>query len=183
MKLVVITLGVVVGLVVLIVGIGALLPRDHVATVSARIGASPAAVWAAITQPDKFPTWRSDLTRVEMLPPTAAGPSWREHGKQGALTMAIESTDPPRRMITRILDQNLPYGGQWEYDIVSDGADASRVTITEHGWVSNPIFRFVSRFIMGHTATMDGYLRALGKHFGTEATPAVVASAGASRGI
>jgi hypothetical protein len=46
------------------------------------------------------------------------------------------------------------------------------VTITERGLVGNPIFRFVSRFVIGQTATMDSYLRALGKRFGEEVTPA-----------
>jgi hypothetical protein len=31
---------------------------------------------------------------------------------------------------------------------------------------------------MGHTATLEAYLRALGKHFGNEPTPTVVATAG-----
>ena len=99
------------------------------------------------------------------------------------MTMAVENAEPPRRMATRIVDENLPFGGRWEYEIAPDGADASRVTITERGWVSNPIFRFVSRFVMGHTSTLNAYLRALGKHFGTEPTPTVVASTGDPRGI
>ena len=36
---------------------------------------------------------------------------------------------------------------------------------------------------MGHTSTLDAYLRALGKHFGSEPTPTVVASTGDLRGI
>jgi hypothetical protein len=35
--------------------------------------------------------------------------------------------------------------------------------ITEDGEVYNPVFRFVSRFVMGHTATMDKYLADVGK--------------------
>ena len=50
----------------------------------------------------------------------------------------------------------------------------SGVTITERGSVRNPLFRFVSRFIMGHTASIDLYLRALGEHFGSEPIPQVV---------
>ena len=183
MKWIAISVGVIVAFTMLIVVIGSLLPREHVATVSARIAAPPARVWAAITQPDGFATWRSDLSRVEVLPPTPAGPSWREHGKNGTMTMVMEDADPPRRMATRIVDENLPFGGRWEFDITPDGADASRVTITERGWVSNPIFRFVSRFVMGHTASLEGYLRALGKHFGSEPTPTVVASSGAAHGV
>jgi uncharacterized protein YndB with AHSA1/START domain len=183
MKWIAIAVGVIVALVLLIVMIGSLLPRDHVATVSARISAPPATVWALITQPESFTSWRSDLTRVEMLASTPSGASWREHSRNGAMTMVIESAESPRRMVTRIVDQNLPFGGRWEYDIVPDGADASRVTVTERGWVSNPIFRFVSRFVMGHTATLNAYLRALGKHFGGEPTPTVVATTGTPDGI
>jgi uncharacterized protein YndB with AHSA1/START domain len=178
MKWIAIAVGVIVALIVLIVVIGSLLPRDHVATVSARIAAPPSKVWATISQPDSFTTWRSDLTRVEVLPPTASGASWREHSRNGAMTMVIEDAQPPRRMATRIVDENLPFGGRWEFDVAPDGPDASLVTVTERGWVSNPLFRFVSRFVMGHTATLEAYLRALGKHFGNEPTPTVVATAG-----
>jgi uncharacterized protein YndB with AHSA1/START domain len=176
MKWVLIIGAVVVGFVLVIVLIGALLPRDHVASVTAKIAAPPAAVWSAIVQPDAFPTWRGDVRRVEMLTSTATGPSWREYTRNGTLTMGIEQSEPPRRVVTRILDQNLPYGGVWEYDIAPDGANESRVTITERGWVSNPLFRFVSRFVMGQTSSMDGYLRSLGKHFGAEPTPTVVST-------
>lgn len=183
MKWIAIAAGVVVALIVLVVLIGSLLPREHVATVSARIAAPPPNVWATITQPDSFTAWRSDIIRVEVLPPTPGGASWREHSKNGSMTMVIEDAEPPRRMSSRIIDQNLPFGGRWEFDIAPDGADASRVTITEHGWVSNPLFRFVSRFVMGHTATLEAYLRALGRHFGSEPTPSVVATTGAPNGI
>ena len=183
MKWALIILGIIGLLVLVVVVVGALLPRDHVATVTARIGAPPAKVWSAITQPDSFMTWRTDLTRVEVLPSTSTGASWREYGKNGAMTMAIEAADAPRRVTTRIVDQNLPFGGRWEFEIAPDGVDSSRVTITDRGWVSNPIFRFVSRYIMGQTASLEAFLRALGKHFGSEPTPSVIASTGAAHGI
>ena len=41
--------------------------------------------------------------------------------------------------------------------------------ITEDGEVYNPVFRFVSRAVMGHTAMLDAYLKALGKAVGQEA--------------
>ena len=43
--------------------------------------------------------------------------------------------------------------------------------MAEDGEVYNPIFRFVSRFVMGHHATMDRYLRNLGRKFGGEQQP------------
>jgi hypothetical protein len=36
---------------------------------------------------------------------------------------------------------------------------------------------------MGHTATLEQYLRALGKHFGSEPTTTVVAETGGRNGI
>ena len=176
MKWIAILGGALVALIAIVVIVGALLPRNHVASISARVSAPPAAVWAALGQPEAFPTWRGDVSRVEMLTSTANGPSWREYTRNGALTMGIERSEAPNRLITRILDENLPYGGTWRFDIAADGPAASRVTITERGWVSNPVFRFVSRFIMGHTSPMETYLRALSKHFGSETTPTVVAA-------
>jgi hypothetical protein len=35
------------------------------------------------------------------------------------------------------------------------------LTITEEGEIYNPVFRFVSRFVIGYTATIDGYLARL----------------------
>ena len=161
MKWILLALGVIAALVVLVVLVGAILPRDHVATVTARIAAPPETIWKAISDPAAYPTWRSDVASVELLPATATGPSWREHGRNGAITYVADAFEAPRRLVTRITDKNLPFGGTWEYVIEPDGAAASRVTITERGSVYNPVFRFVSRFIMGHTATIDAYLAAL----------------------
>ena len=38
--------------------------------------------------------------------------------------------------------------------------------ITEDGQVHNPIFRFMSRFVFGYTATIDGFLKDLHAKFG-----------------
>lgn len=177
MRVALIIVALLLGLGVAVVAIGALLPRDHVATMTARIAAPPDAVWIAITTPSDFPRWRADVQRVELLPRTPTGPSWREHSKDGAMTMVVDIADPPRHLVTRIADEGLPFGGRWEYRIEPDGAGGSNVTITEHGSVYNPLFRFVSRYIMGHTATIESYLRALGKRFGSEPASVVVARA------
>jgi uncharacterized protein YndB with AHSA1/START domain len=176
MKWVFIIVGGLIGLVVLIAIIGAMLPRDHVASMTATIPAPPEKVWAALTDVGAYPSWRSDVKRVEIVSPPSAPLSWREHGGQGAMTLAVEASEPSRRMVARIADKDLPFGGAWEYVLAPESADAAktRVTITERGYVSNPIFRFVSRFVMGHYSTLDSYLRSLGKKFGGDVTPARV---------
>jgi hypothetical protein len=42
------------------------------------------------------------------------------------------------------------------------------LTITEDGWVANPIFRFLSRFVFGHHARMDGILKQVAKALNEE---------------
>lgn len=171
MKWILIVVGSVAGLILLAAITGAMLPRDHVATMTATIPAAPDKVWATLTDVAAYPAWRADLQRVDVL--STSPLSWREHGKQGSMTLAIETFEPPHRMVGRIQDQGMPFGGAWEYLVAADSSDPgkSRVTITERGWVSNPVFRFVSKYVMGHYATLDAYLRALGRKFGADVVP------------
>jgi uncharacterized protein YndB with AHSA1/START domain len=173
MKWVLIGIGVLVGLILLVTIIGAMLPRDHVASMQVVVPASRDAVWAAVTDVASYPTWRTDVKKVGVLSQPPAPLSWREEGSQGGMTLTAETFEPPRRLIARIQDQDLPYGGAWEYVLEPDAgnADRTRVTITERGFVSNPIFRFVSRFVLGHHSTIDAYLKALGRKFGGDLTP------------
>ena len=170
MKWVLIVAAGLISVIVLVAIIGALLPRDHVATMTATIAAPPDKVWAALTDVAAYPQWRGDVQKVDVL---TSPLSWREHTKRGDMTLATEIFEPPRRMVCRIQDKGMPFGGAWEYQLAPAPGDANKtvVTITERGWVSNPIFRFVSRYVMGHYATLDSYLRALSRKFGSETIP------------
>lgn len=68
----------------------------------------------------------------------------------------IAEEQPPRRLVSRVRE-GLPYGGTWTFELAPEG-NSTRVTITEHGQVYNPLFRFLSRFVFGQTATMDQFL-------------------------
>jgi uncharacterized protein YndB with AHSA1/START domain len=172
MRVVVLLLAVAVGLGLVVVIVGYLLPARHEVTVSATIPASPDAVWAVLTDPASYPTWRGDVTSVELLPTDSGHVAWRELGKNGAIAFVVEEEARPTRLVTRITDRSLPFGGRWEYLVTGDGT-GSRVQITEHGEVYNPVFRFASRFIMGHSATARAYLKALGARFGAAVAPQV----------
>jgi uncharacterized protein YndB with AHSA1/START domain len=166
MKWILRILGVIVGLILLVVIVGALLPKQHHVTRAARYNQPPAAIWQAITDYKNFPSWRSGLLRVDSLPSQNSFDAWREsYTHNMTIPMQVDAADAPRRLVTRIADPNLPFGGTWTTEIASDG-NGSIVRISEDGEVGNPIFRFVSRFVMGYTATIDTYLRDLGKKFG-----------------
>jgi hypothetical protein len=95
----------------------------------------------------------------------------RETSRHGqTVTYAIEGVRPPYALRRRIATKDLPYGGTWYVALEQEGDSTSetRVQITEDGEVYNPVFRFVSKYIMGETATQDAYLKAMGKAVGED---------------
>ncbi len=156
----------VVVLIAIVLAIGALLPVKHTAERSADLPAPPERVWAALTDVGAFPSWRPRVSQVTILAPHDGHTVWREQGADGAITFEMVSTAPPTRLVTQITDRTLPFGGRWEYDIAVTKPGATRLTITEYGEVYNPVFRFVSRYVMGYHATIDAYLTALAAHLG-----------------
>jgi uncharacterized protein YndB with AHSA1/START domain len=86
---------------------------------------------------------------------------WREYGRN-TITFERVEIEPPTRLVTRIADPDLPFGGTWTFDLVEEG-EGTRLTITEHGEVHNPVFRFMSRYVFGHAATIEQFLEDLGR--------------------
>ncbi|MEZ4424946.1 MAG: SRPBCC family protein [Gemmatimonadota bacterium] len=180
----------VVGLALLAIGVGFLLPVDHQAVSRADFTQPDSAVWAAVRDMGRYPEWWSDLESAERAgagggaavvgeadPALAGLETWVQSGPRvGTLMIHIEEDDPPRRLVTRI-GEGLPFGGRWIYE-VEPAPGGSRLTITEAGEIYNPVFRVVSRFLLGYHGTMDSYLRDLGRHFGQEVVPEHVVAAG-----
>lgn len=165
-----IVLWVVLGLVtlgILIALIGWLLPKDHVATRMAQYRQPPEAIWKAITDVDAMPSWREGVKSVQRLPDRNGLPAYVEVSSSGALPYETVQMDPPRKLVTRIADPKLPFGGTWTFDITPTNEGAT-LRITEQGYVTNPFFRFMSRFVFGQTGTMESYLKSLAKKFGEE---------------
>jgi len=67
--------------------------------------------------------------------------------------------------VREIVGDDLPFGGTWTFE-VTPTTEGSTLRITENGYVTNPIFRFVARFVMGYTSEMEKYLTGLAQHFG-----------------
>lgn len=157
------------GLLALVWLMGALLPREHVATRIARYQQPPEAIWQAITDADAMPQWRTGLTAAKRLPEENGLPGWVETSSFGEIPLRVIASDPPRRLRMRIASDELPFGGAWTYEIAAVEGGAT-LRITEDGFVKDAFFRFMSRFIFGRTATIEQYLKDLGKKFGQEVT-------------
>lgn len=165
MRILLIGVGCVVLLVISVIVIGSLLPKEHVVSRRAAYRATPEQLFSLIAGPQD---WRPDVLRYEAVPPVDGRELMRETARHGeTITYELLDRIPPRSVKRRIATENLPYSGTWTYSLqANDGM--TTVRITEDGQVYNPVFRFVSRFILGHTRTMDAYLRALGKATGQE---------------
>ena len=170
-----ITVAVVVALVVAILAAGSTLPREHLATVRIRLEVSPQAVWAVISDPFAAGSWRKDVKKVEALPDRHGHRAWREESAHGSIIFVLMESTPGRGMVTRIDDDTLPFGGQWEYTLEKSG-NGTVLVVTERGIVKPALFRFMSRYLFGYTATIQSYLAALAVKFGENAVPEIVAS-------
>ena len=170
MKIAFVVVGVLAAIVLVVVAIGYSLPVKHTATREKVLRADTAAVFAAMSTPSDFPSWRRGVKSVDMLPPADGKPSFREHGSDGDITYVTDESVPARRLVNRIADRNLPFGGSWTFEL-SPAPDGTLLRVTENGEVYNPIFRFVSRFILGHHRTIDHYLADLETRVTTPASP------------
>lgn len=116
--------------------VGWTLPVNHEASLSAQFNRPPEVVFALISDLSNYPKW------------------WPE----GNVKVEVVERVPPSRFVTRIVGETA-FGGTWTIAIVPT-PEGSRLTVTERGEVYNLIFRALSRFVFGHTSTMEGFLSA-----------------------
>lgn len=167
MKILLILLTALLVMIALVLVIGAMLPRKHRAITLNR---PPREIYAVVRDFGSAPTWRRNLRQVEW-PEAANGlVRFREVSKDGSVTYEVVEDIPGEKLVTRIVDRDLGYSGSWTYEFLP-AENGARVCITEDGDVSNILFRFVSRFVFGHTSTLQSYLVALGEKFGEKVTP------------
>ena len=172
MKWLLIVMGILAALFVLMAVIGLFIAREHRATSTITLRQPPDSVWKVVRDIGGSPTWFPAMQKSERLPDRAGHEVWRQ--KMGGFDVPIivlEST-PPQTLITQIDPKaRKAFGGTWTYQLAPDAA-GTRISVTETGWISNPIFRFMSRFLFGYYGSLDGYLKALGKRFGETVQPA-----------
>ena len=148
----------------LILGTGMLLPKAHVAAVQAHYQQPPERIYAAIVDVANGPSWRTGLDSVLVLSAPGEPVRWREYASWGTITFVRDEEAPPSRVVGRIADIGQGFGGRWTYEIVPD-ENGSVLTITEHGEVYSPLYRFMSRFIFGHYRSLETYAQDLARKF------------------
>jgi hypothetical protein len=174
MKLLIYIVVAILGGLVLLVGIialiGSTLPKTHDVSRSIFLHKSPQDVYAVIRDFASAPKWRADVKQVDVETSQGGPVYFREVAKHGTVNYELTEDVPAQRMVTRIRDTDLGYSGQWTYTLTPENG-GTRITIREDGEVSNVLFRFMSRYVFGTTATINTYLTALATHYGEDVTP------------
>jgi hypothetical protein len=138
----------------------AMLPKEHSVSRTAEVPMPPDALFALLFDVDRYQQWRPKMKSFQRLPDKNGLPAWIEESGGMKIPMRFERADRPSLLVARIDSDTLPFGGTWTYRI-APAAAGSQLTITEDGEVSNLFFRFMSRFVFGHYATMDAFLEDL----------------------
>jgi uncharacterized membrane protein YgcG len=175
-----------VGLVAVMALIGLFLPRGHVAARRCVLARPPEAVWAALVDLDAQPRWRRGLKKLERLDERR----FRETTRQGAITFELMEDRPRELRIIQIADDKLPFGGRWIYELAPDGdsggggggsdgggddsgggggGGGTRLTLTEDGFIKNPVFRLLAATVFSTSTTLEVFLRDLAAHLGVAA--------------
>ena len=153
--------------IVMVALVGAMLPKKHVASRTVFIGLTPEALYAILADVDGYPAWRRDVTSLQRQPDRDGRPVWIEQSGRTKIPLHFERMQPPSLLVARIDGASLPFGGTWTYRI-NRARNGSDLTITEDGEVYNVIFRFVSRFVFGHHATIDRFIGQLQSKAGAQ---------------
>jgi len=172
MKWVLVVIGGLVGLVVLMAMIGALVPREHRATSSVTLRQPADSVWKVVRDLGGITAWWPEIKESVRQPDQDGREVWRQKMSGFDVPLIVVESVPPRRLVTKIdASAGAAFGGKWTYELTSDSG-STRISVTEEGWIGNPIFRFLSRFVFGYYGSLDGYLKALGKRYGETVRPA-----------
>lgn len=145
-------------LIVLVVVVGYTLPVGHRASRTVTLAATPDQVFLVITAFADYPDWRTDVERIEVSGGPGVGQLVRESGASGDIPYRVEVLEPASRLVMRIADPDLAFGGSWTYTLEPTATGGTTLTLTEDGEVYNPIFRFMARFVLGEYTTIDRYL-------------------------
>ncbi|EQA63539.1 LIC10604 family protein [Leptospira alexanderi] len=141
-------------LILSIYGIGSALPIEHSASLEKVFSTSPQTIYSAIRDFKQYPSWRPNLKNIEEISST----SWKETDSYNEiLTYSFVQDQKNEKIESKIMDEDKPFSGSWTFEIIPFYS-GTKLKITENGKVYSPIFRFFSKFVFGHTTSIQEYL-------------------------
>lgn len=144
---------------------GSCLPREHRAQVTVILPVRRDVVWAALTDYAAFPQWWPAVKSVR-FERRADGTelTWNTDPHGGEIPFRTVESRTGERLVRAIARDDLPFGGIWTYELTDGGPNATRLTLTEDGFIGPPLFRAVARWFIGLDATMKDFASHFEKH-------------------
>ena len=140
---------------------GATQPREHEVSATVQLAGSPAEVLAIVEDVAAYPCWRSGVSKVEILGGTPL--RFVEHADGDAVTYEVDERVEARKLVVRIADEDLPYGGTWTYEL-APADNGTALTITERGFVDGVVLRGLASLVMDPLASIAQYEADLQNH-------------------
>jgi hypothetical protein len=152
--------------------IGRSLPVGHVISRSRTVKGQPDEVWDVITDFASEAQWNSAIRSSSKMETGDGRDVWVTRDRRGG-KMPLETVERRQneRLVRKIADPKLPFGGVWIIELERDGADSTVVTVTEDGEVYNAFFSLVSRYFMDQSASIEKYLDGLSKRMAGGVSP------------
>lgn len=157
-KIVVAGIASLVALVAAVAIYGSTQPREHQVARTVVLPQSPAEVFAIVSRPADYPCWRPEVSRIQILSHTPL--RYVEHTDDGAVRYAVDEAVPDERLVVRIADDDLLYGGAWTFEVEPEG-QGTALTITERGFVDNVVVRGMAAMLMDPSASIVAMQTAL----------------------
>lgn len=135
---------------------GSTQPRDHEVSATVQLERPTAEVFAIVEDVASHPCWRTGLSKVEIV--SESPRRFVEHVDGETVTYEVDERVEGRKLVVRIADEDLPYGGSWTYELTPvDGGTA--LTITERGFVDGVVLRGIAALVMDPLASIAQYER------------------------
>ena len=149
---------VLVGLVLVVLVVGAGMNAKHVAKASRLYAAPPERVWTALLSIRQLPLDRSDLANMESVERNRVPASLDVLGSP--VRIEAPTQRPPVQLVVKTVDPNLAYSGTWTI-VLAPEDNKTRVTIVEDATIRSRTLRFFVRTILGDEILLDGIFRAI----------------------
>ena len=155
--------GAMAGVFLTIVLVGWTFPVAETTTNTITINRPPQNVWWILTDYNNASQWHPQFREAVMLSLPGDKPMrWRGTYTDGAVVnFEVVESDFPKRLVERIADNNLPFGGTWTVVIRTDDLRTSVVTVQARAENYNPFNRFVVHLFVNPSAEVDRILKAL----------------------
>lgn len=116
---------------------------NHVTVGAVELAASPAEVLDLLQDMTRRPDWRPDVTQIaRKSDPTDDREVWRELDDEDD-RFDFEVTGRPHDGVVLRTDapEQIGYEATWTFQVAPGKSGGSRVTVTEEGFIDNPLFR------------------------------------------